>query len=154
MHTPDTVGIGLFWLKTNKPTTTYILVPSVLPSDPFHSISRVAEPITASKLLSVPISMTALGTNQSQEVKFVQVDLWESVNVTHVIPQYVNTQTRMTYSATSGLELRQQTEHLTWRYSDALGKTAPAGHHAPSPSPVLSLGKKTLLLLSFSYFII
>ena len=54
------------------------MAPAILPGHPFDSVSRVAESITASKLLAVPVSVTTLGTNQSQEVEFVQVDLKET----------------------------------------------------------------------------
>lgn len=71
--------------KTKDPS--YFLAPAVLPGDPFHSVSGIAEAITTGKLLAVPVSMATLGTNQSQEVEFVQVYLQETENTlitTHV----------------------------------------------------------------------
>lgn len=61
-------------------TTSYLLAPAVLPGDPFNSISRVTQLITAGKLLSMPVGMTTLGTDQSQEMEFVKVNLQKSKN--------------------------------------------------------------------------
>ncbi|TNN81654.1 hypothetical protein EYF80_008100 [Liparis tanakae] len=45
---------------------------------PRHRLGARAEPITAGELLAVPVGVTTLSTNQSQEVEFVQVHLQET----------------------------------------------------------------------------
>lgn len=67
-------GSGLCFNRLNK-DPAYFRATAVLPSEPFHPVSGIVEPITASKLLPVPVGVTTLGTNQGQEVEFVQVHL-------------------------------------------------------------------------------
>lgn len=54
------------------------MAPAVLPGNPFHPVSRIAEAVVTGKLLAVAISMATLGSYQSQEVEFVQVYLQET----------------------------------------------------------------------------
>lgn len=65
---------------TKQKDPAYFLAPAVLPGDPLYTVSGVAEPITAGKLLAVPVGMTTLGTDQSQEVESAQVDLQATGN--------------------------------------------------------------------------
>lgn len=62
----------------NDKSSAYLLAPTVLPGNPFHSVSGIAEPIITGKLLAVPVGMTTLGADQSQEVEFAQVYLQET----------------------------------------------------------------------------
>lgn len=66
------------FLINNTKKSIYLLAPAVLPGNPFHPVSRIAEAVVTGKLLAVPISMATLGTNQSQEVEFAQVYLQET----------------------------------------------------------------------------
>lgn len=56
----------------------YFLAPAVLPGDPFHAVSRVAQAITTGKFLAVPVGVATLSAHQGQEVELVKVHLQEN----------------------------------------------------------------------------